>query len=114
MVNMRAEVRRECGIEFIVYRNEENKLELWLKMCDIQDNLDVKNMSDLTIKEIEGIYNKKRSDITKQEKEKYKAKADDGCVHIIEMLAIKIKICRGVKKSKDEIERKQKKKKRKF
>ena len=77
------------------------------KKCDIQENLDVKNMSDLTIKEIEGIYNKKRSDITKQEREKYIAKVDDGCVYIIEMLAIKImKNCRGVKKIKDAIERK--------
>ena len=31
MLNIRTEAWRECGIEIIVYRNEENKLELWLK-----------------------------------------------------------------------------------
>ena len=37
-------------------------------MHDVQDKLGIKNMFDLIIKEIEGIYNKKRNDITDQEK----------------------------------------------
>ena len=53
-------------------KNEENKPEIWIKMQDIQTNLDAKNMSDLTIKEIEGIYNIKRKNLTRQEKGKYK------------------------------------------
>ena len=47
-------------------------------------------MSDLAIKEIEDIYNKKRNSITRQEKEKYKAWADDGFVYILSDLALKI------------------------
>ena len=41
-----------------ICKSEENKLEIWLKMRDIQDKLGVKNMSYLAIKKIEGIYNK--------------------------------------------------------
>ena len=59
-------------------------------MHDTQVELGVKNMSDLKIKEIEGIYNKKRNNITTQEKEKYKARADDGFVYILSDLALKI------------------------
>ena len=59
-------------------------------MRDIQDKLGVKSMSDWVIKVIEGIYNKKRNDITDQEKEEYKAWADYGYVYIIRDLALKI------------------------
>ena len=60
-------------------------------------------MSDSAIKEIEGICNKKRNDITKQEKEKYKARADDGFVYILNDLALKIIInCRVSKRIKFE------------
>ena len=66
-------------------------------MRDIQDKLGVKNMSDLTIKEIEDIYNKKK-DISKQEKEKCKARADDGFVYILSDLALKVIMdCRTTK-----------------
>ena len=37
----------------------------WLEMCDIQTGLGVKNMSDLAIKEIEGIYGKKGKNLKK-------------------------------------------------
>ena len=60
----------KCGIKLMIIRNEKNKLEIWLKIHDIQDKLGVKNMSDLVIKEIEGIYNEKRNNITTQEKQK--------------------------------------------
>ena len=49
-------------------------------MHEIQVKLGVKNMSNLAIKEIEGIYNKKLNNITTQEKEKYKAWFEDGFV----------------------------------
>ena len=39
----------------IITRNKENKLEIWIKMCDIQDKLGVKNMYNLSIKAIKGI-----------------------------------------------------------
>ena len=82
----------KSGINMRAIKNEENKLEISLKVRDIQDKLGVKNMCDLTIKEIEGIYNKKRKNITRQEKEKYKAWADDGFVYIPSDLALKIKM----------------------
>ena len=59
-------------------------------MHDIQVELGVKNMSDLKTKEVEGIYNKKQNNITTQEKEIYKARADDEFVHILSDLALKI------------------------
>ena len=49
-------------------------------MNEAQVELGVKNMSDLAIKRIEGIYNKKRNNITTRGKEKYKAWFDDGFV----------------------------------
>ena len=58
MFRIRAETWIRNDINMRVIKNEKkNKLEIWLKMCDIQDKLGVKNMSDLAIKEIEGIYN---------------------------------------------------------
>ena len=59
-------------------------------MYDAQVELDVKNMSDLAIKRIEGIYNKKRNSITTRGKEKYKAWFDDGFVYILSDLPLKI------------------------
>ena len=59
-------------------------------MHDIQVELSVKKLSDLTIKEIEDIYNKKRNIITTQEKEKYKAWANDGFEYILSDLALKV------------------------
>ena len=53
----------KSGVNMRTIKNEENKLEIPLKVRDIQDKLGVKNMCDLTIKEIEGIYNKKRENI---------------------------------------------------
>lgn len=40
---------------------EKNKPVIWLKMHDMQDELGVKNISDLTIKEIKGIFNSRNS-----------------------------------------------------
>ena len=52
-------------------------------------------MSDLVIREIEGIYNRERNDSADQVKEKHKAWADYGYVYIISDLALKITIgCR--------------------
>ena len=45
-------------INTIAVHKKHNKTVLWIKMHDkiIQDSLGVKNMSDLTIKAIKGIY----------------------------------------------------------
>ena len=71
MFEITAETWKEGGINMRIIKNEENKLEIWLKIHDIRDKLGVKSMSDLMIKEIKGIYNKEN--ITRQEEEKYKA-----------------------------------------
>ena len=55
-----------------IIRNEENKLEIWLRMQDIQLNLGAKNISDLTIKEIKGIYNKKGKIVQERKKKNIK------------------------------------------
>ena len=43
-------------------------------MHDIQDELVVQNMSDLIIKEVKGIFNKRN--LTKQQTKEYKRRAD--------------------------------------
>ena len=43
--------------------------EIWVSMKDIRDGLGVKNISDLVLKEIYGIYEKK---LTKEEIKNYK------------------------------------------
>ena len=91
MVEIRAETWKKCGIETAIFNNlTKNKKELWLKTHDILVELGVKNMSDLAIKEIEGIYNKKRSNITTQEKEKYKVWFEDGFLYILSNPGLKI------------------------
>ena len=46
------ETWKRCGIEMMIMRNKKNKLEIMLKMHDLQDELGVTNMSDLVIKEL--------------------------------------------------------------
>ena len=58
MFEITAETWKEGGINMRIIKNEENKLEIWLKIHDIRDKLGVISMSDLMIKEIKGIYNK--------------------------------------------------------
>ena len=62
----------KSGIHMRIIRNEENKLEIWLRMQDIQLNLGAKNISDLTIKEIKGIYNKKGKIVQEKKKKNIK------------------------------------------
>ena len=105
MIEISAETREESDIHIRIIKNEENKSEIWLKIHDIQDKLGVKNMSDLTIKEIEGIYNKKRKNLTRQEREKYKACADDGFIYILDDIALKLIMnCRGSEEKEKVIE----------
>ena len=56
MFQISAQTWTNNSINIRKIRNKENKLlEVWLKMTDIQKILGVKNMSDLVIKEIQGI-----------------------------------------------------------
>ena len=52
MVRINSKAWEKCVIEIIIIRNKENKLELWLKMLDIQDKLDAKNMKAFIIKKM--------------------------------------------------------------
>ena len=57
-----------CSSNNITQKN--NKIALWRKIYDIQIKLGVKNMSDLTIKSIKGIYDTKT--LTNEQIRKYK------------------------------------------
>ena len=60
MIGISAGTWKKCGIEIAIFNNlTKNKKELWLKICHIQVELGVKNMSDLVRKEIYGIFNTK-------------------------------------------------------
>ena len=61
MFRISAETSKNNSINTIIVNNEENKPVIWLKMHDMQDEVGVKNMSDLTIKEIKGIFNSRNS-----------------------------------------------------
>ena len=56
MFKTSVETYAENCIHTITVHKKHNKSVLWVKMCDIQDKLVVKNMSDLTIKAVKGIY----------------------------------------------------------
>ena len=49
--------------------------ELWISIKDIGDGLGVKNISDLVLKEIYGIYEKKQ--LTKEQIKNFKMKNDE-------------------------------------
>ena len=87
MFKISAETYRKSGINTIIVSNERNKLVIWLNMHDIHVRLGVKNMSDLTIKEIKCIF---KRNPWKQEIEEYKAWAEDGFIYNHEDLALKI------------------------
>ena len=46
--------------------------ELWVGMKDVGVGLGVKSISDLVLKEIRGIYEKKKKELTKEESKYYK------------------------------------------
>ena len=56
-----------AGVQFLKIRKTG---ELWINMKDVGDGLGVKNISDLVLKEIYGIYEKK--ELTKEETKCYK------------------------------------------
>ena len=95
MVNTSVETWEEAGVKVVVYKN----VIKWLKLCDIKSGLGVKNMSHLALNEIEGIYDKKRKELKENQIKKYKTRASDNFVYIVEKLALRIIInTRGKKK----------------
>ena len=59
MVDISVDTYAENCVHTMKVIKRDNKSTLWIKMRDIQDKLGVKNMSDLTIKAIKGIYKTK-------------------------------------------------------
>ena len=56
MININANTYAENCVHTIEVIKKDNKLVSWIKMHDIQNNLGIKNMSDLIIKAVQGIY----------------------------------------------------------
>ena len=59
MININADTYVESCIDTWRVGQQDNKSILWMKTHVIQDNLGFKNMYDLTVKEIKGIYKTK-------------------------------------------------------
>ena len=78
-----------CRIRTVIYYNgAKGKLELWLKMSDIEDKLNHSNTADPVLKRIEKYYSKKINYITEKEKQKYKTSFDgQTSVYIVEKFA---------------------------
>ena len=70
MFKISVETYDESCVHVTAVHKKDNKTVLWIKIHDIQVKLVVKNMSDLTIKVIKGIYNTKS--LTKEQIRKYK------------------------------------------
>ena len=62
-----AERYKNAGVNLLKIRKTD---ELWIRMKDVGDGLDVKNISDLVLKEIYGIYEKRK--LTKEKIKCYK------------------------------------------
>ena len=62
-----AEGYKNTGVHYLKLRKTD---ELWVSMKNVGDGLGVKNISDLVLKEIYGIYEKK--ELTKEETKCYK------------------------------------------
>ena len=69
MFKISAKTYEKNGIHAIIVYNETNKLVTWLKMHDTQAKLGVKNMSNLTVNKINGIFNSRNH--IKQQIEEY-------------------------------------------
>ena len=89
VVEIRKETWEKCGINTVKHYNEEKHLiELWQKMSDIEIQIGHSNITDVVLKRIRKYCGKKTKDITKKEKEKYKAFFEgEENVFIIEKLA---------------------------
>ena len=89
-VEITKETWGECGIKTIIYHNKEEEInELWQKVSDIEKQPGHSNIADVLLKRIRKYCSKKHKNITKEEKEKYKAFFEgEENVFIIKKLAI--------------------------
>ena len=78
----------ECGIKSIEYYNKkEDIIELWNKMRDVEIQTNHTKIDDLALKRVRKYWGKKTKNITKEEKEKYKAFFEgEAAIFIIEKL----------------------------
>ena len=81
MFNINADTYAKTCIHRIEVIKKNNKPVIWLKIHNIQDKLDFKNMSDLTIKAIKGIYNTETP--TKGQTRKYRRYRKDFILDLI-------------------------------
>ena len=98
----------------------KNKKLFWVKMCDVQKGLGIKNIYDLARKKICGIF--KTKDFTEEQKRKYvrtereisKILTDNSKFKYVrsDFMEKLIKNCRGVKKCNDGINRMKKEEQR--
>ena len=78
VVEITNETWGKCGIKTVNhYNEEENIIELWQKMSDIEIQLGYSNIADVVLKRIRKYCGKKKKEITEEEKEKYKAYFED-------------------------------------
>ena len=69
-LKVNAEILAENCVHTVKVNKTDNKLVLWIKMVDIQKNLNVKNIHVLVDKEIEGKF--KTNNLTDEQIKKYK------------------------------------------
>ena len=68
------ETWEKSGIKTVKHFNKkEDKMELWNKMSDIETQIKHSNIYDIALKRIKKYFGKKTKNITKEEKQKYKA-----------------------------------------
>ena len=86
MFKISAETYAEHCVHTISVRKKSGRIVLWVRRCDLQEQLGLKNMSDLKVKAINGTFN--TTNPTKQQTRKYN-RWYDGFVYIREDLALK-------------------------
>ena len=84
-----------------------NRELFWVKMIDVQNGLDIKNISDLVRKEMQGIFETKRAE--KELDPECNSNSKSARSDLMEKI---IKNCRGVKKCKDGINKMEKEEQR--
>ena len=78
MFNIDKETYKNNDIEAIYYYNKEkNRLELWLKMSDIEIQLGHSNIGDVVLKRVRKYLGKKTKYVIKVEKEQYKCYSEN-------------------------------------
>ena len=73
VVEITKETWEECGIKTVKHYNEnENIIELWKKLSDLETQTKHSNTSDIALKRIQKYYVTKSKNITEEEKQNIK------------------------------------------